>query len=341
MARTSSTIWIRKDQPDQGAVHVNRPLGNISLAYFQDQAKFVADKVFHNIPVEKQTDLYFKYPKGAFFRDEMEPRGPGAETAGGGWDVQTDSYACIVYGWHHDVTDQRRSNEDSPLSSDRTATILATTKALLNREVAFATNYLSTGKWTQDWTGNSSSSNYGSKTFQQWDNVNSTPLEDVAAMKDYQEQLTGFEPMNLLVTKPVWTALKNHPEIKDRIKFGASPQNPGKITLAAVAALMELDEIIVMRSVKDTSAEPAAFSGSYIGGKCALLYYKPDAPGIEVPAAGYVFGWRGYTGANDYGMRIKKFRMENLASDRIEVEQAYQQKIIGADLAQFLATAVS
>lgn len=334
--------WIRKDQPDQGAVHVNRPLTNLSHQYSQDQSRYVADRVFPMFPVDKQSDLVWKYNKGAFFRDEMELRAAGAETKGGGFDLTTDSYQCFVYGWHHDISDQRRGNEDTPLNSDKTGMTLCTNKALLRREVSFASSYMTTGKWAQDWTGNTSASNYGSNTILQWSDPASTPLEDVAAIRLFQEKNTGFAPNKLTIGAEVWEVLKNHPEIKDRIKFGSDVSNPAIITPKLVAQVMELDEIIVARAVKDGSNEPQAFSGSFIVGKVGLLHYTPNGGlGIDMPIAGVNFGWRGLLGSNAYGMRIKKFRMEWLASDRIEVEQAFHQKIIGSDLAQFMTTLVA
>ena len=45
--------------PTRGDVHVNKPLTNISIAYMQMAENFIADKVFPNISVAKQSDRYF------------------------------------------------------------------------------------------------------------------------------------------------------------------------------------------------------------------------------------------------------------------------------------------
>jgi hypothetical protein len=59
------------------------------------------------------------------------------------------------------------------------------------------------------------------------------------------------------------------------------------------------------------------------------------------PSASYTFAWTGYLGATADGRRIKKFRLEHLASDRIEGEMAYDFKVIAADLGSFFASAVA
>ena len=53
------------------------------------------------------------------------------------------------------------------------------------------------------------------------------------------------------------------------------------------------------------------------------------------PSAGYSFSWNGYLGAGPDGNRVKQFRMENLASDRVELEIAFDMKLVAADLGYF------
>ncbi len=132
-------------EPSRSDVHVDGPLGNVSVAFMQSQDAFVADKVFPNIPVSHQSDVYYTYPKGEFNRDDMELRAPGTESAGANYRLGTDTYSAPVRALHKDIADQVRANADSPLSPDREATEFLTQKALINREVNFATNYFTAG----------------------------------------------------------------------------------------------------------------------------------------------------------------------------------------------------
>ena len=50
---------------------------------------------------------------------------------------------------------------------------------------------------------------------------------------------------------------------------------------------------------------------------------------------------RFYLGAGPSGNRIKRFRMEQIASDRIEGEMAFAAKLVAADLGVFFEDAVS
>ena len=135
--------------PSAGDVHVNTPLTNISIAFMQNPAYFVADQVFPNIPVQKQSDRYFVYSRADFNRDTMRKRAPGTESAGGGWRIDSSpSYFADIWALHKDIDDAIRSNADSPLDMDRDSTLFLAGQALINREVNWASNFFTTGVWT-------------------------------------------------------------------------------------------------------------------------------------------------------------------------------------------------
>lgn len=326
--------------PTPGDVHVNTPLTNISIAFLQNAMNFVADRVFPNIPVNKQSDRYYTYDRGMFNRDEMKLRAPGTESAGVEYTVDnTPTYFADPYGIHHDIPDQRRSNADAVLDPDREATELVTHKALIRREKLWAAKYFAGSLWTTDLDGVNATP--GAGEFLQWDDAASTPIEDIRAQKSTILELTGYEPNTLVLGYPVWLALSDHPDIVDRIKYGQTPGSPAVVSLQAVAALLEVERVVVMKAIENTADEGAANSHSFIGGKKALLCYAAPSPGIMTPSAGYTFSWTGYLGAGAMGGRIKRFRMEHLSSDRVEMEMAFDQKLVAADLGAFFDTAVA
>jgi len=340
--------------PTSGDVHVNVPLTNISIAYMQKPDYFVADQVFPNIPVQKQADRYFVYSRADFNRDTMRRRAPSTETAGAGWRIDsTPSYFCDVWGLHKDIDDGLRANQDAPINMDRDATMFLAQQALLNREVNWASTFFTTGIWTGasvDVTGVTASP--AGNTVIQWsDATNATPVQDVKKYNDSIHLGTGFRGNKLIMGRQVWTKLSDHPSITDRIKYGASPNAPAIITKQAVAALMELDTILVMDAIKNTGVESdsentagtpnAGESNSFIGGKAALLVYAAPSPSILQPSAGYSFSWTGYAGAGPLGQRIKNIRMEPINSDRVEIEMAYTQKLVASELGVFFTSIVA
>ncbi len=327
-------------KPTPGDVHVNAVLTNISVAYMQNAANFVASRVFPNVPVTKQSDRYYTYDRGYFNRNEMVVRAPGTESAGGGFTVDnTPTYFAPVYAYHHDIDDQRRSNSDSVLSPDREGTELVTLKALIKRETLWVAKYFAGGLWTGDVDGVAAAP--GAGQFLQWNDAASNPISDIRTGIASVLESTGFEPNTLTMGYAVWNALIDHPDIVDRIKYGQTPGGPAMVTTSDLAALLKIPNIFVMKAIQNTALEGAANVHAFIGGKKALLCYAAPNPGLMTPTAGYTFSWTGYTGAQADGQRVSKFRMENLKSDRVEIEMAFDQKLVSADLGYFYDTAVA
>jgi len=327
--------------PTVADVHVNTPLSQISVAHIQSATHFVADGVFPNIPVEKQSDRYYTYDRHYFNRDEMRERAPGTESAGGGYTVDaTPTYYAPVYAFHHDVPDQRRNNADSVLAPDREATILATQKALIKREKTWATKYFALSIWTLDRVGVNSGPT--GDQFLQWDDALSTPIEDVRLNVASILALTGIEPNTLVMGFEVWNILIEHPDIVDRLKAGQTPNGPAVVETSDLAKIFRIPRIFVMKSVETTSVEGAAADVSaFIGGKSALLVHAAPSAGLMTPSGGYTFSWTGQAGSGAAGSRISKFRMEHLKSDRVEIEMSFDQKLVSADLGVFYGTAVA
>lgn len=313
-------------QPGRGDVHVDAALTNISVAFMQDASQFVAAQVFPEIPVTHRSDEYFTYDRDDTRRDEVKPRAPGAESAGGGFNMGTDNYSCSVYAFHKDVADQVRANADPAVDVDEDATRFVTTQFLINREIQWAADYFTAGIWTTDLTPGTL-----------WDQGTSDPESDIDTGKTTILQSTGYEPNTLVVGWQVHQALKKHPLIVDRYKHTSS----NSITPEMIARFLEIDRYIVSKASYNAAGEGAAADNQFIAGKHALLAYVAPSPGLLTPSAGYTFVWSGFTGASTVGARIKNFRLERNASDRIEGEFAYDNKVVSADLGYFFNGAVS
>jgi len=328
--------FIAKAQPTQGSVHVNAPLTNISVAYIQSQADFVADKAFPIIPVDKQSDIYWLYTKNDWFRDEAQQRAAGTESAGGGYSVDSsNTYYCKVYAFHKDVPDQVRANADAALDVDRDATMFVTQRLLIRREKEWHDKYFAAGKGWKDYTGVAGVP--AANQFKQWsDFTSSDPVNDIKVARMYIKTLTGFRPNTLVLQEEVFETLKLHPDIIDRYKYTTAQV----ITADMLAKLFEVDRILVSGGVYATNNEGVTGAYSFIASKGALLCYSAPNPGLLTPSAGYTFAWKGLSGMG-YSTAIKNFRMEHLESDRIEGQAAFDCKIVAADLGAFFATAIA
>jgi hypothetical protein len=135
----------------------------------------------------------------------------------------------------------------------------------------------------------------------------------------------------------VFTRFLQHPEFVDRIKYGGTAGGAGSraVTKNAMAELLDIDRILVSKSVLNSAAEGLPGSYDFVMGDAAFLAYSNPAPGLRRPSAGYTFFWRDVSGGMGENVGVKKFRMEALGSDRIEGQIAYDYKVVGNDLGYF------
>ena len=327
--------------PTQSDLHVNAPLTNISVAYLQDQDAYVADRVFPRVPVQKQSDLYWKYHKSEWRRTDVERRAPSTESPGVGWNVETDQYFAHVYAVHKDIDDQLRANADSAFNLDRDATRFVTDQLLLKRDIDWASTYFTDNVWDTDKTG--VDSNVSSGEFLRWDESGSDPISDVTSAVIEMRESTGFAPNTLVMSPYVLHALRHHDDILDRIKY----TQRGIVTEDLLASLFGVEKILVTWASQNAGAryqDPADSDTNatyeFINGRHALLLYANSSPSLMTPSGGYTFTWNGYLGGNDRGVRIKRFRQENIASDRIEGEMTYDMKVVSSDCGYFFQDAV-
>lgn len=323
--------------PTKSQAHIDRALTNISVAYMQEESNFIANKMFPEIPVKKQSDVYFVYNKGDFFRDEARVRGGASESVGGDYGVEASApYYCKVHSFHKDVTEQDRANYDEPLDADQDATDFVTQKMLIRREVEWASKYFVTGVWTRELTGHAAGTEADPLSATErvkFDIETSTPIEDIAAEIVYMASQTGYRPNKIAMSPSVFYALKNHPDILDRIKY----TEKGIVTADLLAALFEVDEVHVAWSVVNSAVSGAANSIDFVMGKHLLLCHVAKRPAKKTPSAGYIFTWTGLLGSGAFGNRIVRIPMDQLGigTERIEGEIAFDAKIISSDLGVF------
>lgn len=338
-------------QPTMQQVHVNAALTNIATAYLQADDGYIADKVFPKVPVQHRSDVFFKYRKGDFFRDDFTIRADGVESAGSGWNMdQSSPYQAQVWALHKDIGPQARGNADPAVDLDVAATKWLMQKGKIRRDRLFVTKFMTTGLWAGTGTAGvdvvgTAGGTPGTTTPAYWnDDANGDPFTDIEAQQTNILENTGFLPNVLVLGWPVYQALKKHPLVLDRIKF-TEDAKARAITPALLAAAFDVERVVVSKAVYNSAAEGATDSFSFITGKNALLCYAAPEPGLMVPSAGYIFPWVGLkegVGASE-GVAISQIAMPWLGEGtvRTEGEMAFDMQQIGTDLGVFFSNITS
>lgn len=316
--------------------HFDALLSNVSIAYIQSNDVFVADKVFPVVPVNYQSDLYLKYPKGAFFRDEVGPRPLGGYSRVADYKLDKDTYYCEEEGLSANLDDRERANATPPYDPEKAKTRFLTQQHLIHRDRIWADKYFKTGVWANEKTGVAAAP--GANQFLQWDQANSDPIADIDLYRDTLAEATGYEPNVMVVGRKAFRILKNHPDVIDRIKYTAK----GIITADLLAELFGVKKFLVPGGIHNTGVEGAADNMQFILSKSdVLLCYAAPTPGLDTPSAGYTFSWRGLLGAAGFESAIWRGRDERAHSDWFECRQAFDMKVVASDLGVFFKSAVA
>lgn len=323
-------------QPTSGMQYIDKPLGNISVAYQQDASAFIADKVFPLVATDKSGKFYI-YNKADFFSDEMEEREQDSESGGTGYRLSTGNYACVQYAIHKSVTQEDKDEADSVLNAVTDATEFVTEKMLIGREVKFVNAFFTSGIWGTDIDGVASSPSTGEVL--QWDVTASTPIADISDGVFAMQMNTGKAPNILILGALAYKALKNHAGLLERIKYTTKEV----ITPDLLANLLDVPKVMVAFAIKNTAGKNADASMAYIFGKHALLAYVAPKAGKKVASAGYIFVNKHFKGTAGLGTRINRIPtpLLGIGSERIEIEAQYVMKVIATDMGYFFNGIVS
>jgi hypothetical protein len=271
-----------------------------------------------------------KYLKGAWFRDEAQMRGPGGEAVRGGYPVTFLDVIPKEYAFAKEVTDEDREVASAqggpPLQPDMDGVAFATDKLLMKREILVAAVVKASV-----WSGVAAS---GEDAEGLWapPGTTNTFLADVKARITTILSNTGLRPNCLLVDVGTYMALTEVDSVLDKIKY----TQRGVLTAELLAAILDLEEVIVAPAVYSTAKElktgldfTAARIWEYTATKgMGFLFNRPATAGLKVPSAGYIARSSLFPG----GVRVTTWREDSKHQDVYEAAEKIDTVATGLDL---------
>lgn len=328
----------------KGAFRPHTALSNMALAYYQSDAKSFAKTIFPICPVSLSSDNYYIFDKEDLLRDNWHRKPAYGKVDPAVLSEHTETYACVVDQMIMGIDQIRQTDLNrrmGPRTADpkqqRTKTMAG--QANIHQDSWFAQKFFKKGVWGQEFSGVDSTTPT-SRQFIKFSNNNSDPVAFVDDKKTVMEQSTGRMPNRMALGVNVFNALKRHPAILERVKYGGSTANPASVTQNVLAQLFGINRITVQRSIMNRAELGQAADMGYIGDPDAfLLAYATDAPSIDEPSAGYIFTWDMLGNGNI--LPVLNYPGENgTHSEFIEGLMAADMKKTADDLAMFFAEAV-
>jgi hypothetical protein len=312
-------------QPTKTQVHIDRPLTDYTIAQFQSLTDFVATSVVPSLPVDKQSNKYFKYRSGDFARDAAALRAAGAESVGTGFNLSDESYSCDKYALHVDFDYDTLANADEPLRLEEDAVRLLTHSMAIRREAMFAAAAWRHDVWASGLTANATN---------QWSSyASSDPIIMLdQAKRDVRRKLFR-EPNTLILGEDAFLALKEHPDLVGRIVYTKSDI----LDNAEMARLLGVERLVVAKALVNGASEGKADSVSnMLSAKNALLVYLPETVGLMNASGIVAFDWTGAAHLpRPQGFVARRFEMEERLSRRIEVEMTTDIKVVNPEAGFF------
>lgn len=290
--------------PLKSQLHVNQLLSNVSVKY--QNSEYIWDKVFPQVPVMKDTDLYRVYDRN--FKVPETKRAAKGVAREFQFEVSTSTYALEQHALKDYVgVDEAENYDQGSLQVDTTDNL---TDAIYRRIELSVANLFTTTSWSLNvslaaanaWTANTTVSD-------------PVPIVDTATSTVIAN--SGKTTNFMILPRDGYIAAKNHVSVLDRVKYTSA-----EVSTAMLAGLFSVPELLVPTAVQDTAAEGVAASISYMWGDVAFLGWKPASPGLKTPSCGYTF--------LKSTPRVRSWFDNERNANAIEVEIKFQPKVVAS-----------
>ena len=311
--------------PEPRMLHIDRELSNLSIKYRNED--MIWPFLLPEIKVGKRSDKFYKYAKEDSYKVVDDKIGPKSLPNEVDWAISTDNFSVKDHALGDWLPQETIDNSDNPIQPDVDTNdfinmLLDVAQEQRVSALVFAAGTYPTGNKVQ-LSGTA-----------QWGGSADNPINDVITAVE-----TCFVRANTLVFgAEAWFKFRQLPEILDAVKSSTRQQStPGGLATAPeVAALFEVERIIVGRSRYITTKEGQTATYARLWGKhCAALHVKPN-PGIRSITFGGSF-----VETRRQTMRDFDPKRGVKGAHYIKVAWNSDEKVIASDVGYFIQDAVA
>ncbi len=210
----------------------SRYLTNMSMAFFANAGDYVATSIFPICPVDFSTGYYYIYNKGDLARDNVQRKPKFGKAAPAQMGHTDATYRCevdqVIVGIDQiGAQNYARANVPPSIDPRRAKNRFITDQQLLHLDLTFANSFFKTGAWENEFEGIASGAAAGGSQFIKFSDANSDPIRFFDARKR-QIRLEGRRmPNKLTLGYDAYLALKEHPDLLERVKYTGSQSCTG------------------------------------------------------------------------------------------------------------------
>jgi len=253
----------------------------------QEKQGYVALKVLPVVEAGLQSDNPGKLPLEALLFQADTKRNSRSGYNRGSFKFETFSYSTSENGWEEPIDARDEKRYRHILQVDRIANARAAGVVARNQEQRASALVFNTTTWT--------GASLTTDITHEWDDAtNCVPCTDVEAAVQKIYDNSGLWANALVINRKVFRNLRNSAQVIDRIE-SAGAGNATKatdITAAMLAAVFDLEHIIVAGSSKNSANEGQAATPAQIwSGEYAMVCRISTSADMRDPCIGRTFHW--------------------------------------------------
>lgn len=272
--------------------------------------RFIGPQVLRPRMVGVQAADVGKIPIEALLQTGDDSRAPGAGYKRGDFEFTKFSYATDEHGREEPLDDRQLALYRDILDAEAIHSQRAIDIVLRNYEIAVAAAMYDTDVWT--------GAALTTAITHEWDDAtNAVPIDDVEAAKRKVIDGCGLEPNALILNRNQFWNLAHTDQVVDLLKYSGI-DDPKRIREAAIAALLDLEYILVAGGIKNAAKEGQDVSISRIwSDEYAMVARVAVTDDPQEPCVGRTFLWSedgpGAPGSDEeLAVLVEEYREENV-----------------------------
>lgn len=279
-------------------------------------------QVFPVIETGLQSDNPGKIPVEELLFNGSTKRASGGNYNRGDWNFTTFSYATEEHGWEEPVDARDEKRYRHFFQAEQIAAARAYGIVQRNHEQRVADAVFNTSTWT--------GSSLTTAVTNEWDDAtNATPIVDVEAAVQKIYDNSGLWANALVIDRKVFRNLRNCDEVIERINSSGAgnASKASDVTAAMLAAVFDLEHIIVAGSSKNTANEGQSASiGQIWDDEYAMVCRIATSGDIREPCIGRTFHWS--EDGSNIGGTIESYWEEQSRSNIIRVRHETDEVVM-------------
>jgi len=287
-----------------------------------DRQGFVGHRVLPPFEVAKASGTFPKITLESLLQNQETKRSPRTGYNRGDWTFTTDTYATEEHGWEEPVDARESTMYAEFFDFEQICAARAYDVVLRSAEKRIADAIFNATTWT--------GAALTTGITHEWDDAtNAVPITDVNAAAKKVWDGTGLWPNALIINRFVFRNLRNCAQIKDAIASAGAgyPTRAQDVTTAQLAAVFDLDHILVSGSAQNTANEAQTRSLSPMwSDEYAMVCRLAVSGDMREPCVGRTFHW-GEDGSQ-IGGAVESYSEAKVRAEVIRVRHEVDEKVL-------------